>query len=117
MYFIFDLHIEDLLPSTPFQTQLRTENLLFDFQNQLGRADLNFDTSLPRSIYTLDPEQLADTGASSSTDTYILIPNDLSLLLRLSQKFHIIILENLLLLHNKIVSFTYYNKYFLLLPT
>jgi len=74
---LLDLHIEDLLPSTPFQTRLRTENLLFDFQNQLGRADLNFDTSPPRSIYTLGPEQLADTGAGSSTDTYIPIPQRL----------------------------------------
>jgi hypothetical protein len=68
---LLDLHIEDLLPSTPLQ---RTENLLFDFQNQLGRTELHFDTSPPRSIYTLGPEQLADAGVGSSTNTYIPIP-------------------------------------------
>ncbi|CAG8816955.1 824_t:CDS:2, partial [Racocetra persica] len=41
------------------------------------RTDLNFDISLPRSIYTLGPKQLADTGVGSSTNTYILIPQQL----------------------------------------
>ena len=76
---LLDLHIEDLLPSTPASTRPRTENLLFDFQNQLGRTELNFDVSPPRSIFTLGPEQLADTGVGSSTNTYIPIPPSLAL--------------------------------------
>ena len=65
---LLDLYIEDLLPSFALSpTRLRTQNLLSGLRDQPFETELDFETSAPRSIFNLGPEQLADPQIGSSS--------------------------------------------------